>query len=239
MFGGFPTDMTIRCITFDLDDTLWETGPVIARAEQIALDWMKDNAPDVIADRSEQELLEHRRAHYATLPHFSHDFTALRRHWLETLFVEVGRSKSMAREAFDVFWQARNDVTPFEDAMAAIARLNAEGLYIGTITNGNASIEHIGLGEHFHFTVTAADAGVMKPAAEIFAYALNKVGVHPSEAIHVGDDPVSDVVGARDFGMKTVWVNPQRKLWDESLGRAPDVQVDSSAEIEAVVARWR
>ena len=27
MFGGFPTDMTIRCITFDLDDTLWETGP--------------------------------------------------------------------------------------------------------------------------------------------------------------------------------------------------------------------
>ena len=53
MFGGFPTDMTIRCITFDLDDTLWETGPVIARAEQIALDWMKDNAPDVIADRSE------------------------------------------------------------------------------------------------------------------------------------------------------------------------------------------
>ena len=144
------------------------------RADRIGLD--EDNAPDVIADRSERELLEHRRAHYAS-PAFSHDFTALRRHWLETLFVEVGRSKSMAREAFDVFWQARNDVTPFEDAMAAIARLNAEGLFIGTITNGNASIEHIGL--ESTFTVTAADAGVMKPAAEIFAYAPNKVGVQP------------------------------------------------------------
>lgn len=231
--------MTIRCITFDLDDTLWETGPVIARAERIALDWMKDNAPDVIAGRSEEELLEHRRAHYATLPHFSHDFTALRRHWLETLFVDEGRPRSMAREAFDVFWQARNDVKPFEDAMAAIARLNADGLIVGTITNGNASVEHIGLGEHFHFTVTAADAGVMKPAAEIFAYALHKVGVKPSEAIHVGDDPVSDVVGAREFGMKTVWVNPQRKPWDKSHGQAPDVEVGRTGEIEAAIAQWR
>ncbi len=39
--------MTIELITFDLDDTLWDTAPVIASAEAILRQWLTDNAPNL------------------------------------------------------------------------------------------------------------------------------------------------------------------------------------------------
>ena len=44
--------MPLRCITFDLDDTLWETGPVIARAEAHAHAWLETHAPRITSDWS-------------------------------------------------------------------------------------------------------------------------------------------------------------------------------------------
>lgn len=37
--------MSIKLITFDLDDTLWDTAPVIASAEVVLRDWLEANAP--------------------------------------------------------------------------------------------------------------------------------------------------------------------------------------------------
>ena len=37
--------MTIELITFDLDDTLWDTAPVIASAETVLQTWLAENAP--------------------------------------------------------------------------------------------------------------------------------------------------------------------------------------------------
>ena len=35
----------IRVIAFDLDDTLWEVGPVIKRAESILANWLEKQVP--------------------------------------------------------------------------------------------------------------------------------------------------------------------------------------------------
>ena len=37
--------MSIQLITFDLDDTLWDTAPVILSAETVLRDWLEANAP--------------------------------------------------------------------------------------------------------------------------------------------------------------------------------------------------
>lgn len=184
------------------------------------------------------ELLEHRRAFYASVPHLSHDFTALRRNWLIQLFGEAGLDASLAHDAFDAFWHARNDVKPFPEAMALIESYSAS-MVLGTITNGNASVEHIGLGHHFDFIVTAADAGAMKPDRRIFEFALGGADIDPSDAVHVGDDPITDVSGARDFGMRTVWVNPAGKTWDDIHGAPPDAEVRHVAQMEPIIDAWR
>jgi HAD-hyrolase-like len=48
------------------------------------------------------------------------------------------------------------------------------------------------------------EMGVRKPAAEIFHRVLDQTGVGPAVAVHVGDDPVTDVAGARGVGMRAI-----------------------------------
>lgn len=224
-----PT-MNVRCITFDLDDTLWETGPVIARAEAIAHDWLTEHAPSAVAGRTQDEWLSHRRGHYATRPELSHDFTALRQSWLNEIVTRAGYHAAVAETAFEVFWHARNEVAPFPAALELLGDLR--GRYVlGTITNGNADVHHIGLGTYFEFTVTAADAGAMKPSAEIFEYALRKASIAPQDALHVGDDAHADIHGAKQAGMRAVWVNPSSKPWDPALGEPPDAIVRDVSEL--------
>jgi len=48
--------------------------------------------------------------------------------------------------------------------------------------------------------------GVRKPDPEIFALTLRAVGAGPESAVHVGDDEVLDVQGARAAGMRVIQV---------------------------------
>ena len=41
-----------------------------------------------------------------------------------------------------------------------------------------------------------------KPEPEIFRATLARAGVGPSEAVHIGDNPEADVVGAQGVGMR-------------------------------------
>lgn len=50
------------------------------------------------------------------------------------------------------------------------------------------------------------EVGVRKPAAEIFADTLRRVGGDAASAVHVGDDEILDVDGARKAGLRVVQV---------------------------------
>jgi putative hydrolase of the HAD superfamily len=44
----------------------------------------------------------------------------------------------------------------------------------------------------------------------IFWLTLDELGVAPEHAVHVGDDPVLDVQGAKEAGMRAIYVAPSR-----------------------------
>ncbi len=226
---------TLRCVTFDLDDTLWEMEPVLHAAEAILLEWIAEHLPRVDAAYDADALLAHRRAFYATLPELAHDVTALRRRWLVEVATANGYSEALAGAGFHHFWEARNRVQMFEPVPDALAALGAR-YRLGTITNGNADVHHIGIGHHFAFVVTATDAGVAKPERGIFDYAVAASGVAHEEIVHVGDDPVRDVAGAQRAGLRAVWVNPTGAPW--SGPGHPDAQIASVGELPALLESW-
>lgn len=225
----------VRCITFDLDDTLWETEPVLRAAEAGLLDWIAEHLPRVDTAYDAHELFAHRRAFYATLPELAHDVTALRRRWLVEVATAHGYAESLAEAGFRHFWEARNRVEMFEHVAGTLSALG-ERYRLGTITNGNADVHHIGIGHHFAFVVTATDAGVAKPERAIFDYAVSAAGVAHDEVVHVGDDPVRDVAGAQGAGLRAVWVNSGRAPWT-GPGR-PDGEVATVDELPALLASW-
>ena len=208
----------IRVISFDLDDTLWPVAPVIMRAEQAMFRFLEERYPrvtdafDIDAMRSVrvQIALEH--------PTMGHDFTFLRLAALRFHAREAGYHESMAEEAFEVFFRARNDVDLYEDVRPALARLGARfALY--TVSNGNADLTVVGIADFFKARIAARDAGALKPDPQIYRHLVEVAGVPASEILHVGDDPEADIEGARAAGIEVAWINRAGVEWPSD--RAP------------------
>jgi putative hydrolase of the HAD superfamily len=95
---------------------------------------------------------------------------------------------------------------------ACLRALDAAGVRIGIICDVGMTPsvqlrEHLrdrGLLELFDHWSFSDEVGVYKPAAEIFAHALDGLGVRAERAAHVGDLRRTDVAGARAAGMTSV-----------------------------------
>jgi putative hydrolase of the HAD superfamily len=68
------------------------------------------------------------------------------------------------------------------------------------------TLRKFGLSEFFDSVVISGDIGWRKPSPKIFEKALEALHVSASEAVFVGDAPFHDIAGARQIGMKTIWL---------------------------------
>ncbi len=202
----------VQAIIFDLDDTLWEVGPVIVRAEHAMHAFLAAAYPRVLELHTPVTMRDLRARMALEHPAMRHDFTWLRLESLRRLAREAGYADSMAEEAFAVFYAARNEVTLFDDVMPALERLH--GRYrLFAASNGNADLSAIGLARFFEHALAAREAGSLKPDPRIFSLLLERAGLDPAQALHVGDDAMADVEGARRAGLTPVWINRSGSEW--------------------------
>ncbi|MDH3351192.1 MAG: HAD family hydrolase [Gammaproteobacteria bacterium] len=219
----------IRTITLDLDDTLWAIDPVIERAERKLREWLRDNYPRITEMFSPQDMYELRGAIADEHPDKVHDFTFLRRAVLGQLGTLAGYGDGLVDGAMTVFSALRNDVEVFPEVRPALRKLRQNYCVIA-VTNGNADLSAIGLRDLFDDVISAASAGVAKPAREIFDVAVQAGGAVASETLHVGDHPEVDVVAAQAAGLKSVWVNRGGRDWPDHL-QCPDGIVRDVGEL--------
>lgn len=216
-------------LSLDLDDTLWPVGPVIAGAESAMFSWLQEHYPRTVNGHSIESLRVLRAAVAQRFPEQGHDLSFLRQRALRDLFGVAGHPETLADAAFEVFLAARNRVEFYADVRPALARLSAR-YRLFALSNGNADLERCGIAKLFAGHVTARSAGAAKPDARIFARLLNEAGVEAHQVVHIGDDPLADVVGATQAGMQAVWLNREAREWPEHFAR-PSRTITTLAEI--------
>lgn len=213
-----------KAILFDLDDTLWPIAPVILQAEQTLFAWLANHAPRVAERFTIESLRQARLELLARQPEFQLDLGALRRAGLIAAFEQAGEDAAKVELAMTEFFAARNAVIPYDDVLPGLLRLKGRVL-IGSVTNGNADLQTIGLARHFHASVSAPQFGRAKPDPAIFLEACRRLGVAPEEAVHVGDDLLLDVQGAQRAGLRAVWMNRTASRLHLEEGVQPDAIV--------------
>ena len=223
----------IRAITLDLDDTLWEIGPVICRAEEILWSWLDEHYPRINEKYSAIDLTRMRRDVVDAHRERNFDFRFLRKKVLEMVAIGAGYSESLVEPAFGVFDDARNEVELYPDVLVELERLSSRFTVVA-LTNGNSNLETIGIRHLFHSVVTATDVGVAKPDKRIFDVAVGKIGVAPGEILHVGDDPETDIDGARQAGFRTAWINRNGDQWPADV-IAPDAIVNDMTDLRKLL----
>lgn len=230
--------MSIRLITFDLDDTLWDNRPVIMGAETAMRDWISAHAAR-LASQPVDYLGQTRSRLLEGEPSLRYRLSELRRrtlrHALEGVGYAADEAQHLAEGAFQAMLEARHAITFFADTVTTLERL-ANQYQLGVITNGNADVRRLGLADYFSFILCAEELGVGKPDPKPFQEALSRSGMQAAQAVHIGDHPGDDIAGARAAGWRAVWFNPEDKAWagdDEA-----DAQIRSLGELPTLLERW-
>jgi putative hydrolase of the HAD superfamily len=214
----------IRALTFDLDDTLWDNRPVLMKAEQTAYDWLVTRFPRIGERYTIESLREKRLELVQQDPELGNNMTELRKRSLRLAAESVGYDNSLVEPAFAVFLEARHQITLFDDVMPVLNTLRQAGYLLGSMTNGNADVHRLGIGRLFDFSLSSESVGKAKPHPLMFETACRDAKVKPNQLAHVGDDPMTDLLGGRRAGVTTIWMNRQRLPMIRELDLDAEVQ---------------
>ena len=228
--------MPIRVICFDLDDTLWPIEPVIDYAEEQLHYWLSQYYPRVAEQFDPPTFRQLRQQLLEIQPQLSCDLNQLRKMSLAQAAAQVGYSDSLVEPAFAVFMTARHQVQLYDDVLPTLTRLQHH-YRICALTNGNADVRRLGLGDWFEATFFAREIGAAKPHPALFEAVCHYTQAQPAEIVHIGDDAICDIAGAAAVGMKTVWINRfPHKIWSGTI--LPDAIISSLTELEPLLMHW-
>jgi putative hydrolase of the HAD superfamily len=137
--------------------------------------------------------------------------------------MELGiQNDAMAAELSSAFAiERRKRHRPFPDAEPVLRELR--GHYsIGLITNGASDLQReklqgARLDGYFDLILASGDIGVGKPDRKIFEHALRELAVDSGTALMVGDNHERDVQGARNVGIRGLWLNRDQPSGPESI----------------------
>ena len=199
----------IAALSFDLDDTLYPNAEVIQQAERAMQQRLRQLLGDVAYNQPEY-WWQQRKALAALQPQIRHDVSRWRLLALEQGLLDQGFHRCEAGEiaelAMSAFLQARTDIQLPAKIKPMLQQL-AERFPLVAITNGNADIQQMGIGDLFQFALRAGPDGRMKPFPDMFLTAAQRLNIAPHQLLHIGDHVKSDVLGALQAGCQSAWLN--------------------------------
>jgi len=168
------------------------------------------------------------------------------RAYLGLLGVGEGREDLIRtlQEAFGSAIEARLPVL-YPDIGGTLRALRDRGYRTGLISNTGRTggrflrpvQDRLGIGGSFDVRIFSDEVGVRKPDRAIFQAALDKLSLAPEEVVHVGDDVVADVAGAKSIGMRAVWFNTG--FWKDAKADRADAEIRGHAELPPLLEKWR
>lgn len=143
-------------------------------------------------------------------------------------------------------WSMYPGVTCFEDVAPALHLLREQQIALGLVTNAHQpmamrdrELEACGLLHYFSdCRLSAADVGWLKPHPRIFQAALQRLGVTPRQVVFVGDNPVADIAGAQNAGMRAVLRSGRQDTAMLASLIEPDSRLQSLAELSPLLDAW-
>lgn len=117
---------------------------------------------------------------------------------------------------YETYWGTFLEKMCLHDGVRAfLDRMHEQEIKVMICTDLTSHIQHrkieaLGIAEDIFGLVTSEEAGREKPAPEIFALCLEKLGLPADEVVFIGDSPVKDVEGAKAAGMHAILFHPDQ-----------------------------
>jgi HAD superfamily hydrolase (TIGR01549 family) len=199
-----------KAISFDLDDTLYHNGLFIKVATQASFAQLQQTHTKTAAWTT-QDWQQVKKRVLLLQPELMHDTSAVRYAMVRQGLIELGYSEHEAsdgaQQTLACFQFHRSDFSVSQEILSLLNTLSKKFPIIG-ISNGNVDAKRIGLADALTFVLHPGQGVKMKPFADMYHLACQKLDIPASQLLHVGDHLQADVAGARMAGCQSVWFNP-------------------------------
>ena len=224
----------ITTISFDADDTLWDFEGVMRHALGCALDELRRLVPSTPDSLSIETLIAIRNqvAEEQKDRRVTHEAIRLEAFRRTLQFIGMP-NEDLAVHLHALYLKHRfEDIQFFDDVLPTLNTLR--GRYVmGVLSNGNTYPDRCGLAGYFQFVVLAQDYGIRKPDPQFFEVAIGLADCTKRQLLHVGDSFQNDVIGAKQAGVKSVWLN--RQGINNEAEQQPDFEISSLRELTEVL----
>lgn len=236
----------LKAIFFDMDETLCGTSEADKLAGQAFARWVKERYPQLTDEqRFIQRYLagvyKQLNAEFPQLVALLPDEAAFRCGLIRILLAEQGVAidEVAAQAAQAYFDQQRMAAFTFFPGVDELLVSLRERYTLVVITNGPIFSQYpklaaVNMPKWVDHIIVGGDEPEEKPAASIFQKALNLAGVQPEEVIHIGDSLPSDIAGANQMGITSVWVDASGN--GEPGDIIPSYTVRSVIDLPAILA---
>lgn len=167
-----------------------------------------------------------------------------RDHWWKTLIKQLGLKRlnpAWIHKTTLRYWETyAENSPPFRDADSTLKQLNSLGFKLGIVSDSDGTpgmkMKRIRR-EPFHdlfeaIVVAGEDTHRVKPGHEAFRLIAQRLGVLPEKCVYVGDNPRTDIRGAKSVGMTTIIVKRRG-----NQGGNPTYRVGALREVPGLLAR--
>jgi HAD superfamily hydrolase (TIGR01549 family) len=123
--------------------------------------------------------------------------------------------------------------SPIPGAAELLDFLKGKGYLLAVISNNDGyteeKCEEVGIRRYLDFVFDSTKLDMVKPDRRIFKYAAEKMGISPSDAVHIGDMYGTDVMGALNAGSDVIWFNGRK------MSKFDDTEVKEVSELSEII----
>jgi len=114
----------------------------------------------------------------------------------------------------------------YDDTLPCLEALKAAGHQLAILSNWDTSLHRVvktlAIEHYFDAVIASLEEGAEKPDPELFRIALGRLGASKETTVHVGDNPLDDLRGAQEFGIRALLLdrsspNPQPPMVNSLL----------------------
>ncbi|AXU98015.1 hydrolase (plasmid) [Erwinia persicina] len=199
-----------KAVFFDLDNTLTHRALSIARYSERFHFAFRDHLKEKNAGNINAIIIREDNGGY--LPKNS-PFSSIREAVSQSLALELKWIKLQLAETVLEHWinHFHSAAVLMPGANELIEELMRHDIAIGVISNGaewsrNQTLEALSLTKKIQVMICSERFGHSKPSPKIFHAGANVLDFHPEQCWYVGDHPVNDYLGAKNAGMKAIWL---------------------------------
>ena len=237
----------LHAITFDLWNTLIENRSYGNQRYNFLLDFMHKQSYEVSLDELKEKYNRVLEKHRKTEKKFG-----IRHFQLEDRLKELFSSlklditplllNNLIIDLEDILML---DPPPLMDGVKETLDYLSTNFKLGLISDTGITpgrvlrkvLEKHGILKYFQTTVFSNETGYLKPNNVMFETALKNLDIKSKNAIHIGDLLQTDIKGAKDAGMKAIWIsyNKISPNFQSEIRITPDFTISNIKEMIPIV----